>query len=160
MLRSGCSVVDIHSSTPDITPGTTKINKLSSTTILTGVRYDMTTSGRLQTSELSSAAETTTKLISTTKLTSTTKLMTLLSKITTVVIQKQTSTLETVGSDGGIHSAEPTTPTKTQHSKSSPTLRSTHHTFTSQSSHGTSTIDESKKRATLPTNNGTLNGET
>ena len=157
---SGILVVDDHSSTPKITSGTSKINELSSTTMLTGVRYDMTTSGRLQTSELISAAETTTKLISTTKLTSTTKLMTLLSKITTVVIQKQTSTLETVGSDGGIHSAEPTTPTKTQHSKSSPTLRSTHHTFTSQSSHGTSTIDESKKRATLPTNNGTLNGET
>ena len=157
---SGILVVDDHSSTPKITSGTSKINELSSTTMLTGVRYDMTTSGRLQTSELISAAETTTKLISTTKLTSTAKLMTLLSEMTTVVIQKQTSTLETVGSERGISAAKSTTPSITQKSEPSSILRNTHKTYTSESSHNQSIFDEPKGRATLPSNNGTLKGKT
>ena len=158
---SGILVVDDHSSTPEITSGTSKINGLSSTTMLTEVRYDMTTSGRLQTSELKSTAETTTKLISTTKLTSTTKLMTLLTQMmTTIVIQNQTSTLEMVASERGVSAVKSITPSITQKSEPSSILRNTHKTYTSESSHNQSIFDEPKGRATLPTNNGTLKGKT
>ena len=161
MLKSDCSVVDIHSSTPKSTSGTSIIIYLSSTTMLTVVRLDITTSCRLQASELTSAAETTTKLISTTKLTSTTKLMTLLTQMkTTIVIQNQTSTLEMVGSERGIPAAKSTTPSITQKSEPSSILRNTHKTYTSESSHNQSIFDEPKGRATLPSNNGTLKGKT